>query len=199
QFSCQIRIILTPSRRFRSKAFEPYIYLRFASLFWRCTKPEDGRCSSWSPPNSWAAWCDFENHKRNGPMRNDIGIIITDQSDRVCRHRDLYHTKAIETTTGPVLTGRRFALGEREDFRGSASGRPACHTEITARSVSWGTRRADTRRYRAAKFGSRLGSNGSDRSGRVKRSADGQGQANQKRYRYNRYSIGSQEMCPPTD
>jgi hypothetical protein len=43
-------------------------------------------------------------------MRNDIGIIITDQSDRVCRHRDLYHTKAIETTTGPVLTGRRFAL-----------------------------------------------------------------------------------------
>ncbi|HXM28656.1 MAG TPA: hypothetical protein VN957_21735 [Chthoniobacterales bacterium] len=37
-------------------------------------------------------------------MRNDMGIIITDQSDRVCPHRLLYHTKAIETTSGLVLT-----------------------------------------------------------------------------------------------
>jgi hypothetical protein len=41
--------------------------------------------------------------QRNGSMRNDIGIIITDRSDRVCPHRLLYHSKAIETTTGSVL------------------------------------------------------------------------------------------------
>ena len=61
----------------------------------------------------------------NGSMRKDIGIIITDQSDRVCRHRLLYHTKAIGTTTGPALTDSRFPLRVSETFRGSASGRPA--------------------------------------------------------------------------
>ena len=49
-------------------------------------------------------------------MCRDIGIIISDQSDRVCRHRILYHTKAIETTSGPALADSRFALSVSDYF-----------------------------------------------------------------------------------
>ena len=49
-------------------------------------------------------------------MRNDMGIIITDQSDRVCPHRLLYHTKAIETTSGPDLADSRFTLSVSDYF-----------------------------------------------------------------------------------
>ena len=71
--------------------------------------------------------------------------------------------------------------------------------QITAQSASWGTHHADTRRYRAAEFGSRLGLNESDRSGKAKRSADDQDRVNRKKYQYSRYPVGFPESRPPDD